>query len=311
MKSQTLTCHHCNLPFEVSYEEHSGSGSGNFVVKRKYCSNDCKKIACKNSIVNKIKLTCFVCRNDFYVCPSGTGRKYCSRKCKGLNHSKLMTTHDVCDLECATCHQSFKTKNTQRKYCSPKCFSDSNKDGELKNCLICNKEMWIKTSKLAQRFCSRQCQYKAQSNGMIKIRVNGNTGFRSDIENSPYFKSSFEADYARYCIFQKIDYVYQAKTFEVNVRNSICHYTPDFYLPIEDKLIELKGMRVTENKFSQLINSNYEAFLELKNRGENIEIIYMTDFYKSLDELGIYYKILNLEYRNRKGTRKLIKRHED
>jgi len=70
-------------------------------------------------------------------------------------------------------------------------------------------------------------------------------------------------------------------------------------------------MRKSENKFSQLINSNIEAVEILKNSNILIDVIYMTDFYETLKSTEVYNKIPNLEFRDRKGTKKLIKKHEN
>jgi hypothetical protein len=58
------------------------------------------------------------------------------------------------------------------------------------------------------------------------------------------FKSSLEADYARYCNFLNVEFQYEQKTFEIiDETGKARHYTPDFYIPSKDLYIETKALR--------------------------------------------------------------------
>ena len=66
-------------------------------------------------------------------------------------------------------------------------------------------------------------------------------GKRSDLNNI-YFRSAWEANIARYYNYLGIEWQFEPKTFVFeNIKRGNVSYTPDFYLPKEDKWIEVKG----------------------------------------------------------------------
>ena len=66
-------------------------------------------------------------------------------------------------------------------------------------------------------------------------------GKREDLNNI-YFRSSWEANMARYYNFIGVKWEFEPKTFIFeNITRGSVSYTPDFYLPEEDKWIEVKG----------------------------------------------------------------------
>ena len=76
-------------------------------------------------------------------------------------------------------------------------------------------------------------------------------------------RSGFEVLYAHFLEQQKISYVYEPKTFTIP---KLGNYTPDFYLPAQNKYIEIKG-HIFSCKQLQKINT-------LRQQGINIEILY-------------------------------------
>lgn len=66
-------------------------------------------------------------------------------------------------------------------------------------------------------------------------------GKRADLNNI-YFRSAWEANIARYYNYLGVKWEYEPKTFIFkNITRGSVSYTPDFYLPEEDKWIEVKG----------------------------------------------------------------------
>lgn len=66
-------------------------------------------------------------------------------------------------------------------------------------------------------------------------------GKRSDLNNQ-YFRSTWEANIARYFNYLGIEWQYEPKTFIFeNITRGSVSYTPDFYLPKTDEWIEVKG----------------------------------------------------------------------
>jgi hypothetical protein len=73
-------------------------------------------------------------------------------------------------------------------------------------------------------------------------------GRRQDINNQ-YFRSSWEANIARYYNFMGIKWVYEPKQFIFeSIKRGCISYTPDFYLPVEDKWVEIKGWMDDKSK---------------------------------------------------------------
>ncbi len=73
-------------------------------------------------------------------------------------------------------------------------------------------------------------------------------GKREDL-NDRYFRSAWEANMARYYNFVNIKWEYEPRTFvfETIKRGSVS-YTPDFYLPEEDRWVEVKGWMDAKSK---------------------------------------------------------------
>lgn len=67
------------------------------------------------------------------------------------------------------------------------------------------------------------------------------SGKREDL-NNVFFRSSWEANIARYYNFIGVKWEFEPKTFIFhNITRGSVSYTPDFYLPEEDKWVEVKG----------------------------------------------------------------------
>jgi hypothetical protein len=66
-------------------------------------------------------------------------------------------------------------------------------------------------------------------------------GYREDI-GGQYFRSAWEANYARYLTFTGTRWEYEKQTFWFEkIRRGVRSYTPDFYLPAQKVFHEVKG----------------------------------------------------------------------
>lgn len=254
-------------------------------------------------IVEKVELVCLNCNATYYKPPSkAKNSKYCSRVCMNrfqANAVKKEREH----INCKYCKKTFeKIKGKERTYCSIECNKKDVKRPVLDlQCEYCKKPFQRIDTRVT-KFCGKECQYKAQSSGTIEIPSSGRMGFRRDLNPNYFFKSSLEADYARYCNEIGKPYIYEHKTFEVEIEDgNIKMYTPDFYHPDENKYVETKAIR-RDAKYS----GNLSAAEVLQNNGVDLEIMLMSDFYKMLRKKGLYYSIDNLENKNYLGTRGLI-----
>ena len=244
----------------------------------------------------KVKLNCQQCGKEYFMPPSKAEKsKFCSRVCKDKNSIKHNSK-----ANCLNCNKEFVVKK-EKKYCSRECYLAKNKKPRIDlTCKFCAKK-YQKPIGEATKYCSKECQYKAQSSGFHEIPSNGRMGFRKDLPTNYFFKSSLEADYARWCEATKKPYVYEHKTFTVKYEGRDKQYTPDFYHPDEDRYVELKAIR-RDRKF----NSNLLAADILKSEGLNIDVMLMHEFYTKIKQSGHYWSVDNIENKNYLGTKHLI-----
>ena len=238
---------------------------------------------------------CNFCNKEYRVPPSRIeSSKFCSKTCKDLSKSKQKKKN------CLNCNIEFISKRGS-SFCSRKCYLEKKtlKTVQLK-CQCCGKSYERKEG-YETLYCSKECQSKSQSSGLHKLPSCGRLGFRHDLPDKYFFKSSLEADYARWCEFQKKPYIYEHKTFTVSYENREKQYTPDFYHPDEDRYVELKAVR-RDRKF----NSNLLAADILKMEGLNIDVLLMDEFYRQIKQSGHYWLIDNIENKNYNATKHLI-----
>jgi len=301
-KIKVFHCKNCNKKEEIEYNIKDQASLSR--CKKQYCSKECKKqYLKKNGSKNSVKLTCNNCKETYFKPKSLANSKFCSRQCQNsyqANKNKKKRIKTIC----IKCNESFiKIYDSSQKYCSLKC-SAMDKRSETKSfkCAICNciKQININDKR---KYCGRNCQYKAQSLGLIKIPTNGRSGYRIDLPDDLYFKSSLEADYARYLIYHNISFEYEKECFTLKDKEgNTRRYTPDFFLNDQNCFIETKGKR-RDRKYEK----NIACVQLLQAAGYNIKVVYMKEFYKKLKEDNEYDKIPNLERRNYKGTKHLIR----
>jgi hypothetical protein len=239
---------------------------------------------------SKVTLICTSCNSE-YTKPASRAEKskFCSKPCKDKASAKYTLQ------ECLSCKKEFKSKRG-KKYCARECYINENKHERITlTCDYCG-DKYEKPVGQATKYCGKDCQYKAQSSGLHEIPSNGRLCFRYY-----FFKSSLEADYARWCEATNKPYVYEHKTFTVQYDGRDKQYTPDFYHPDEDRYVELKAIR-RDRKF----NSNLLAADILKQQGVNIDVLLMHEFYTQIKQSNHYWTIDNIENKNYHGTRHLI-----
>jgi len=244
----------------------------------------------------KVSLKCEYCNIEYELPKSkAENSKFCSKKCKDES-SKT----DKFDCVCKVCNINFSARIKQ-DYCSKEHYYQDVKLTRIELvCAYCNKD-YKKPSNRLTKYCSKKCQAHALSVGLEIKPSNGRAGFRKDLPSNYFFKSSLEADYARWCDAIGKKYIYEYKSFVVQYDGNDKVYTPDFYHPDEDKYVETKAIRRDE-KFS----GNILAADILKSQGLNIEVLLMSDFYRNIKQSGHYWSIDNIENKNYLGTKHLI-----
>ena len=105
------------------------------------------------------------------------------------------------------------------------------------------------------------------------------SGKREDLNNT-FFRSAWEANIARYYNFIGVKWQFEPKTFIFkNIKRGSVSYTPDFYLPEEDKWVEVKGWMDNKSKtklkrfekyypeeYKKLILITEKEYKEIKNK---------------------------------------------
>lgn len=247
-------------------------------------------------------LVCNNCGNGYYRSPSKSkGSKFCSASCRSkfaVKDKKVERTSSNCEA----CNKAIEVrvdKNT--KFCNRVCYEKKVLvETVTKSCPVCNKKFNKKINR-ETKYCSKECLHEAQSSGYQNIPSNGRMGFRKDLNPNYFFKSSLEADYARWCNATNKKYIYEHKTFTIDVNGKSKKYTPDFYHPEDDIYIETKAMRI-DRKFG----GNLNAVEALKKQGINIRVLPMNEFYTNIKLSNHYWTIDNIENKNYLGTRHLI-----
>ena len=145
-----LTCEHCHR----IYKSRSSV--------RRFCSRKCYL----DSKVESCTKECLICGKRFS--PDTKSSRYCSQSCfhksRVLWHSKT----------CSYCSQPFNTKDIHQQFCSKACSYKGRKPPsqkirphrktpprEQKACPVCGKEF---LSVKGQRYCSKECFYRARQN---------------------------------------------------------------------------------------------------------------------------------------------------
>lgn len=291
-------CKECKFDFVLILPENNGRGSKN-CLRKQFCTKYCKEQYNKKKKEGKISKSCKFCDQNFisYKCKNTL---FCSTDCKNKNQIKLKRKN------CLFCSKIYQAKPSRINsfFCSRNCFNNSNR--EIKKCVTCEKFFQDKKSNKHIIRCSRRCQFIDQSNGKIKIHLNGRTGYRTDLGFQTYFKSALEADFARFLKFFNIQFEYESQTFITE--NGA--YTPDFFLPELSLFIELKGVENTGKYFEILMTRNLSK-KEIISSDVNIITITQKEFIQGLKFAEIWKIIPNLEQRNYKKTKELVSKHED
>jgi hypothetical protein len=233
--------------------------------------------------------TCLLCGGEFYPevgqIRRGAGR-YCSKRCRGIgqwankNRRRLWAClrcgketlapisvaakSRYCSLTCARpplktcarCGVSFQGR-PQRRFCSVPCSAKGNwntpeRHAKQKRLVICQ---WCGVFFPQQRgtfgkFCSRDCTARATAHRSAEQGHSyANGGRRLDL-GGQYFRSSWEANWARYlnCLQaqgQIKAWTYEPEVFEFpEIKRGCRFYTPDFRIVNSDDSVvfhEVKG----------------------------------------------------------------------
>jgi hypothetical protein len=225
----------------------------------------------------KILKTCLSCDKPFeanyYDSLKGMGL-YCSKNCHHNYRRKIAVESGArLILPCKQCGKVFTVNKGELtkgngKYCSVFCSIEAHKGtgstlfkGKVVlSCQECKKNFEVFPAHVERtKFCSQRCsginKYR-KSNQMNKGVQRGKGGKRADLDDR-YFRSSWEANYARYLNFliktkEILKWEYEVDTFEFGtIKRGVRFYTPDFKVFNKDGSVnyhEVKGWMDAKSK---------------------------------------------------------------
>jgi transposase-like protein/AraC-like DNA-binding protein len=223
------------------------------------------------------KFSCKNCGTEFIS--NNTKTMYCSTKCKSAYERSLKAR----TLTCECCGKEFISCYEKTRFCSTSCASKVAAKKTGFGTTIRPKTVWNK----GMKNCFNDETLKKLSDsislsiieGRKSQEFRGNGGHRADLNNQ-YFRSNWEANFARILEYNNIKYEYEKHRFFLESMQR--YYVPDFYLPDTDTWIEIKGYWIEDAK------DKFE-FFKKENPDKNIKLIDKKP-YKELEEK--YKKIL-------------------
>lgn len=171
---------------------------------------------------------------------------------------------------CQICGASFIRKSSSQKHCSPECTYKKRKatlrNGKTKGwskgvvyvkreaCIICGASFYCapcikRRGGMSGSFCSNTCKGKYYSEHMNKsASMSFKAGYRDDLPGK-YFRSSWEANYARYLTVLKDmrlikKWEHEKHSFKLVINGVVRFYLPDFKVYMYDgssEFHEVKG----------------------------------------------------------------------
>lgn len=107
-----------------------------------------------------------------------------------------------------------------------------------------------------------------RKNGMFGKTTKSRMGFRKDLGH--FVRSTWEADYCRVLNYLGVKYEYEPETFDLGEVS----YTPDFYIPSENRFVEIKGWMTEKSamRISLFREKFPEKRLDVVNRVEFAEL---------------------------------------
>ena len=143
------------------------------------------------------------------------------------------------------------------------------------------KEYWENITAEEIEEWARKQRETRKKNGTLNVNRNNSkshsrskSGKRPDLNNQ-FFRSTWEANVARYFNFLGIKWEYEPKVFVFNeIKRGTLSYTPDFYLPDKNLWVEVKGWMDDKSKVKLKRFAKYypEENLELIGAKEYKEI---------------------------------------
>lgn len=232
-----VKCNQCGIKFLKPLSEIKRSEQRGY--KNSFCSNKCSRIYNNSHVIfNREKIyyenpkLCLNCKVPIsYSCRINT---YCSQKCSALHTQK----------DGGNCHWSDEDKKRLSEW-GKKYAYRTPKNGSEIECPTCGRKFY-KSKKSKRICCSRKCTIEwINKTGYMKGKTGGYRP-HSGTSKKGWYKgifcgSSWELAWVIYHLEHNINFVRNNKGFPYLYGNKVKKYYPDFYLPMDDKYIEVKN----------------------------------------------------------------------
>jgi len=217
---------------------------------------------------------CVICGKDFFYkhIKHVTCGRVCGIKLRDKNLGYIKHT-----VKCFICGNNinvkdYKFKKQKHFFCSRECYGE-HLSSEMKKESInptLNKGHTLESRKKISKKASERMVNKTDNSSSVKVSIKGR---RKDL-NNVFFRSSWEANYARYLNHKNIKWEFEPKTFFFeNVKRGALSYTPDFF--VGRKIIEIKGYfnskdRGKINRFRKQYPKEFKRlWFVIQNKGNN------------------------------------------
>ena len=171
---------------------------------------------------------CEECGKEFNKIPA-SHQRFCSLSCSTTHNNAKRGRYNLVRMACDCCGKEIfrlpcelrnsEAKGMKRHYCSRQCAG--------------------KDKKGSKRPATSKAVRLAYAEGRLSQPLYKGGGFRKDL--GIYVRSCWEANVARILTHMERKWQYESETFIITADDKIITYTPDFYLPIENKFVEVKG----------------------------------------------------------------------
>lgn len=257
-------------------------------TKPRFCSTECKEkyklsLLDKNSPnFNLIICNCSNCEKEIFRTKYSLKDKihiFCNAQCqkefqRGINHPSF-GKRDLKSSQRMIKNNPAKRLDVRKKMslAAKRRGRQTHQDGRIFEnycCRECGNPISFRAALYGDGYC-KKCAHSGNRNCNFGKTII----IKTCIYDKKWFKSSWEANFAKWCDGSGIKWEYEPKAFEVKL-NKITHYTPDFYLPEFDCYIEIKGRWMNDAK--EKINTFF-----IKYPNINLQIFEQ----KKLKELGV------------------------
>ena len=294
-KEYNLICQKCGKEYKLELTE-TNYNKGEYT---KYCCRSCansrkqteetkQKISNSINIYNKLnkkKKYCKICGKEIINKKS----LFCSDECKNINKKKLvllkyfgLTLNNIGTPKFIEDFNNCRNTLHNLYWKEKKCFDEISKIYNYP--YIGNLTKVFRSLNINRRNLSESINLSF-SNGRHKLSdildYNYKSGYHTTWNNKEiFYRSSYELEYAKILDKQNIDYEVESKKIQYydSKENRLRIAIPDFYLPNENKIVEIKSywtldIQNMKDKIKSYLDNNYNVSLILEGEEVNINNI--------------------------------------